>query len=209
MNRLLIVLAACLFVAVGCGKIRSGSSSKSFPVVEIVTSAGTIRAELWPDRAPKTVANFLAYVESKHYDNTIFHRCISGFMIQGGGLTPDWKEKPSRGPIVNEADSGLRNVKGTLAMARTPDPHSATDQFFINTVDNRRLDHEGKTNAGWGYCVFGEVTSGMDVVRAIELAPTVGDERKGRPARPVVIKSIRQISGPKMTKTKAKEAGGK
>lgn len=189
---------ALLFALSGCerGGSRGGGRRGSFPVVEIETSAGTIRAELWPDKAPKTVENFLYYVDSGFYDGTVFHRCIRGFMIQGGGVTPDGREKPTvRPPVINEADSGLSNVTGTLAMARTDDPHSATTQFFINTVDNRRLDFEGRTDEQWGYCVFGEVLSGMDVVYAIEEAATVGDERKGQPARPVVIKSIRRVGG--------------
>jgi cyclophilin family peptidyl-prolyl cis-trans isomerase len=197
----------------GCEKYGAGRSG-SFPVVDIVTSAGTIRAELWPDKAPQAVANFLQYVDEGFYDNTIFHRCIVGFMIQGGGLTPDWKEKPARAPIRNEADSGLRNVRGTLAMARKGPPHSATCQFFINTGDNAKLDHEGSTDAGWGYCVFGQVTSGMEVVDAIEQAPTVGSEKAGRPAKPVIIKSIRRVGGPKPAPAKPKQepkdkAGGK
>ena len=180
----------------GCEKYGSGRSG-SFPVVDIVTSAGTIRAELWPDKAPQTVANFLQYVDEGFYDNTIFHRCIVGFMIQGGGLTPDWKEKPARAPIRNEADSGLRNVRGTLAMARKGAAHSATCQFFINTADNAKLDHEDSTDASWGYCVFGQVISGMEVVDVIDQAPTIGPEKAGRPAKPVVIKSIRRVGGPR------------
>ncbi len=202
-----LAVASAALVLGGCDKYGAGRSG-SFPVVDIVTSAGTIRAELWPDKAPNTVANFLQYADGGFYDNTIFHRCIVGFMIQGGGLTPDWKEKPARAAIRNEADSGLRNVRGTLSMARTSDPHSATCQFFINTADNSKLDHEGKTDAGWGYCVFGQVTSGMEVVDAIVQAPTVGPEQNGRPAKPVVIKSIRRVGGPKPAPAKAK-AGSK
>jgi cyclophilin family peptidyl-prolyl cis-trans isomerase len=191
----------------GCDRYGAGRSG-SFPAVDIVTSAGTIRAELWPDKAPNTVANFLQYADEGFYDNTIFHRCIVGFMIQGGGLTEDWKEKPAREPIRNEADSGLRNVRGTLAMARKPDPHSATCQFFINTADNPKLDHEDNTDSGWGYCVFGQVVSGMEVVDAIELAPTVGPEANGRPAKPVVIKSIRRVGGPRPAAGGAKAKAG-
>jgi cyclophilin family peptidyl-prolyl cis-trans isomerase len=204
-----LAVASVALAQGGCEKYGSGRSG-SFPVVDIVTSAGTIRAELWPDKAPNTVANFLQYADEGFYDNTIFHRCIVGFMIQGGGLTPDWKEKPARAAIRNEADSGLRNVRGTLSMARKPDPHSATCQFFINTADNSRLDHEGKSDSGWGYCVFGQVTSGMDVVDAIEQAPTVGPEKNGRPAKPVIIKSIRRVGGarPAPPKEKAKEKAG-
>ena len=196
-GRFAVLAVASVALALGgCEKYGAGRSG-SFPVVDIVTSAGTIRAELWPDKAPNTVANFLQYADEGFYDNTIFHRCIVGFMIQGGGLTRDWKEKPARAAIRNEADSGLRNVRGTLAMARKPDPHSATCQFFINTADNSRLDHEDNSDSGWGYCVFGQVISGMEVVDAIEQAPTVGREKDGRPAKPVVIKSIRRVGGPK------------
>lgn len=198
-------LAMMLMVSGGCKP--SGGGRPSFPVVDIVTSVGTIRAELWPDKAPKTVANFLQYADEGFYDETVFHRCIVGFMIQGGGLTGKLQEKPTRVGIINEADSGLRNVCGTLSMARQPAPHSATSQFFINTVDNPKLDHVDTTDAGWGYCVFGQVISGMDVVYAIERAPTVGPEAKGMPANPVVIKTIRRVGGPKKptvapTKTK-------
>ncbi len=197
-----VVLAMMLMVLAGCKP--SGGGKPSFPVVDIVTSAGTIRAELWPDKAPKTVANFLQYADEGYYDNTIFHRCIVGFMIQGGGFTPDWTRKPTRVAIRNEADSGLRNVRGTLAMARETAPHSATSQFFINTVDNAFLDHEARTKSGWGYCVFGQVLSGMKVVESIERAPTVGDPKVGRPTLPVVIKSIRRVGGPKPTAASAK-----
>jgi len=200
----IVALAVAMAMAGSGGCKKSGGGRGSFPVVNIVTSAGTIRAELWPDKAPDTVANFLKYVDDGYYDNTIFHRCIVGFMIQGGGLTPGWKEKPTRASIRNEADSGLRNVRGTLAMARTSSVNSATSQFFINTVDNAFLDHEGNTDKSWGYCVFGQVLSGMNVVDAIERAPGVGDPRVGRPARPVVIKSIRRVGGPKPAPTRAK-----
>ncbi len=195
-SRAILAVASVAVALGGCGKYGS-SRSTSFPVVDIVTSAGTIRAELWPDKSPQTVANFLQYTDEGFYDNTIFHRCIVGFMIQGGGLAENWKEKPAHEPIRNEADSGLRNVRGTLAMARTGDPHSATCQFFINTVDNAKLGHEDNTDRGWGYCVFGQVISGMEVVDAIEQAPTVGPEQNGRPAKPVIIKSIRRVGGPR------------
>jgi peptidyl-prolyl cis-trans isomerase B (cyclophilin B) len=197
-GRVAVLAVASVALALGgCDKYGSGRSG-SFPVVDIVTSAGTIRAELWPDKAPNTVANFLQYADEGFYDNTIFQRCIVGFMIQGGGLTPNWKEKPARAPIRNEADSGLSNVRGTLSMARTADPHSATCQFFINTADNSfKLDHRDNSDSGWGYCVFGQVTSGMEIVDAIEQARTVGPEKAGRPANPVVIKSIRRVGGPR------------
>lgn len=140
--------------------------------ISITTSKGTIFLELYPDKAPQTVANFVAYVEAGFFEGTIFHRSIKGFMIQGGGLTPDMQEKTTREPISIEADNGLKNSRGTIAMARTMLPDSATSQFFINTVDNAFLDFKAKTPQGWGYCVFGQVTKGMDVVDAIEAVKT-------------------------------------
>ena len=127
--------------------------------VTIETSMGNIVLELYPDKAPKTVGNFMSYVKSGKYDGTIFHRVIPRFMIQGGGFTPDMRQKPSGKPIVNEADNGLKNTRGTIAMARTRDPHSATAQFFINVVDNHSLNHRGKNARGWGYAVFGNKKS--------------------------------------------------
>ena len=136
-------------------------------MVEMTTSKGVIELALDTDNAPITVANFLAYVQSKHYDGTIFHRVIPGFVIQGGGLGPGMHEKVTREPIENEADNGLKNLTGTICMARTSEPHSATSQFFINLKDNSFLDHTEKTAQGWGYAVFGRVTSGMEVVELI------------------------------------------
>jgi len=185
-----LALAAAVAPA-GCMQRTSRPAQKksSFPVVVIETSQGTIEAELWPDKAPITVKNFLGYVDDGHYDQTIFHRCIRGFMIQGGGFGPNMQRKQTREAIRNEADNGARNVRGTLAMARTSVVHSATDQFFINTVDNRGLDHGV---GDFGYAVFGKVIEGMEVVDGIERAPVVGDPRDGRPQKPVVIKSIRR-----------------
>jgi peptidyl-prolyl cis-trans isomerase B (cyclophilin B) len=137
------------------------------PLVLFETSSGDILIELFPDKAPKTVENFLAYVDSGFYENTIFHRVIKGFMIQGGGYGPRMDEKPTRDPVESEADNGLKNERGTLAMARTADPHSASAQFFINLADNGFLDHTAKTAQGWGYCVFGKVSEGMEAVDAI------------------------------------------
>ena len=142
------------------------------PVVIIETSKGTIAAELWPDKSPETVENFLAYVDDGFFDGTIFHRVIPGFMIQGGGFTPDMRQKAGKSPVVNEARADVGNDRGTLAMARTGDPHSATAQFFINHVDNAGLDHTAKTPQGYGYCVFGKVTDGLDVVDAIATVRT-------------------------------------
>ena len=137
------------------------------PNVLLDTTEGEILIELYPDKAPETVANFLKYVDEGFYKNTIFHRVIKGFMIQGGGLTLKMEEKPTNAPVKNEADNGLKNDRGTIAMARTMDPHSATAQFFINLVDNGFLNHTAPTMQGWGYCVFGKVVDGMDVVDKI------------------------------------------
>ncbi|MBQ1420064.1 MAG: peptidyl-prolyl cis-trans isomerase [Desulfovibrio sp.] len=137
------------------------------PNVLLDTTEGEILIELYPDKAPETVANFLKYVDEGFYKNTIFHRVIKGFMIQGGGLTMKMEEKPTSAPVKNEADNGLKNDRGTIAMARTMDPHSATAQFFINLVDNDFLNHTAPTMQGWGYCVFGKVVDGMDVVDKI------------------------------------------
>ncbi|KON80127.1 peptidylprolyl isomerase [Azoarcus sp. PA01] len=140
--------------------------------VKLHTNHGTITLELDAEKAPETVENFLAYVRAGHYDNTIFHRVIKGFMIQGGGFEPGMVQKPTREPIKNEADNGLKNVTGTVAMARTQAPHSATAQFFINVADNDFLDFRSADTQGWGYCVFGRVTEGMDVVNAIRSVKT-------------------------------------
>jgi cyclophilin family peptidyl-prolyl cis-trans isomerase len=146
------------------------------PKVEFDTTAGKIVVELNPAAAPKTVANFLDYVNAKHYDGTQFHRVIDGFMIQGGGFTADYKQKPTKPPVVNEAEqsskAGLLNVPGTIAMARTSDPNSASSQFFINVNDNKSLNFRSPDPAGIGYTVFGKVVSGMDVVNKIAKAPT-------------------------------------
>ena len=151
--------------------------AKAKPRVRIDTSCGPIVVELEPDLAPRTVANFLRYVDEGFYSDTVFHRVILGFMIQGGGLLKDLSEKPNHGPISNEAtatfEAGLRNTPGTLAMARTDNPQSANCQFYINTAINPRLDHKDTTDAGFGYCVFGRVVSGMEVVTRIEQVTTV------------------------------------
>ncbi len=162
------------------------------PVVEIDTNFGTIKVELYPKKAPITVKNFLAYVDAKHYDGTIFHRVIPDFMIQGGGFTEEMKQKTTKDPIKNESDNGLTNVKYSIAMARTSVPDSATCQFFINTKDNPFLD---KANAGdkVGYCVFGQVISGEDVVDKIKAVKTgVKNGMKDVPVENVVIKSIKR-----------------
>jgi cyclophilin family peptidyl-prolyl cis-trans isomerase len=144
----------------------------AMPVVKMETSMGDIMIELNPDKAPKTVENFLNYVNKGFYDGTIYHRVISNFMIQGGGYTSDFQKKATDAPIKNEANNGLQNKRGTIAMARTSDPHSATAQFFINVVDNHFLDFRAQTVRGWGYTVFGKVIEGMDVVDKIRRTPT-------------------------------------
>ncbi|MDH5287669.1 MAG: peptidylprolyl isomerase [Betaproteobacteria bacterium] len=164
------------------------------PVVELDTTAGKIRIELNAAAAPKTVANFIDYVKAKHYDGTVFHRVIDGFMIQGGGFTADLRQKPTRPPVVNEAEmsskAGLLNVPGTIAMARTPDPNSATAQFFINVNDNKSLNFRSPDPQGIGYTVFGKVTSGLDVVQKIAKVPTgSAGMHQNVPKEPVVINS--------------------
>lgn len=165
------------------------------PQVELKTNRGTIVIELFPERAPKSVANFLDYVNSGFYNGTIFHRVIDGFMIQGGGFDAAMEEKPTRAPIPNEARNGLKNAAGTLAMARTMDPNSATAQFFINLVDNRSLDYPSPD--GWGYAVFGKVTKGFDVVQQISRVPTTDKGMyQNVPTTPVVIESARVVTAP-------------
>ena len=162
--------------------------------VSVETNFGTFTIALDGARAPKTVANFLAYVDRAHYDGTIFHRVIDGFMVQGGGFDERYEKKSTLAPVQNEADNGLKNTRGTVAMARTSDPHSATAQFFVNVADNAFLDHRGKTDRDWGYTVFGKVDAGMDVVDAIKALPTAagGPFAKDAPTRMVVIKSVRR-----------------
>lgn len=196
MNRLSFLFAlTCTFAAVV--PVQAGEGN---PVVVVETSEGTFEAELYQDKAPNTVKNFLSYVNEKFFDNTVFHRVIGNFMIQGGGFNTDLKEKPTKDPIKNEADNGLRNEIGTLAMARTQDPHSASAQWFINVADNNFLNHTSKTGQGWGYAVFGKVTSGMDVVVKIKSKKTgtAVMEMQGQrmpaqdvPVEPVIIKSIK------------------
>ncbi len=148
------------------------NAAQSNPKVLMKTTKGDITIELYPDKAPITVNNFLSYVNDKFYDGTIFHRVIKGFMIQGGGLTEDLAEKPAKAPIQNEAKNGLKNKRGTIAMARMPEPHTASSQFFINHANNSFLDY-GEASDGWGYCAFGKVIAGMDVVDAIATSPTM------------------------------------
>ena len=171
------------------------TTMSDMPVVQLETSMGDITIELNEEKAPKTVENFLNYVNSGHYEGTIFHRVIDGFMIQGGGMDAQMNEKKTNAPIENEADNGLKNDKGTIAMARTQDPHSATSQFFINVKDNDFLNHSGKNMQGWGYTVFGKVTDGMDV---IEKMRSVATGRFGMnadvPNEPITINSAKVVS---------------
>jgi cyclophilin family peptidyl-prolyl cis-trans isomerase len=185
MKRLLRVLLA-LTLTVPLAALAAEPARTDNPRVRITTNLGVIEVELDARHAPETVKNFMNYVQTGFYQGTIFHRVIPGFMIQGGGFRPGMDEKVHGVTIRNEADNGLKNLAGTLAMARTPDPHSAAAQFFINTVDNPNLDHRDKTTQGWGYCVFGKVTQGMDVVHKIEHVET----RNVGPFQNVPVKDI-------------------
>jgi peptidyl-prolyl cis-trans isomerase B (cyclophilin B) len=194
----MVRLTTMLFAALA---LVAASAHAANPQVDLDTSAGKIRIELYPDAAPKTVENFLAYVKSKQYDGTQFHRVIPGFMIQGGGFTADFVQKPaSRPPLQNEAEqsskAGLLNVPGTVAMARTGDPNSATTQFFINVADNKFLNFREATPQGYGYTVFGKVVDGMDVVQKIAAQPTGagGPFPKDVPNERVTIKSASVVS---------------
>jgi len=190
-----------MFTAVGLAVIAAGALAAN-PQVDLDTTAGKIRIELYPEAAPKTVENFLAYVQAKHYDGTQFHRVIKGFMIQGGGYTADFKEKPTKSPVRNEAEqsskAGLLNVPGSVAMARTSDPNSATAQFFINVGDNKFLNFREATPQGYGYTVFGKVVAGMDVVDKIAGSPTSagGIFTKDVPTERVIIKSATLVTTP-------------
>ena len=177
-----------LFMLCAAAMVPAGALAAD-PQVDMVTSLGRIRLELYPAKAPKSVANFLQYVKDGHYNGTIFHRVIPGFMIQGGGMTPDMAQKPTRPPIPIESKNGLKNQAGSLAMARTSDPNSATAQFFINVNNNAFLDYPGQD--GHGYTVFGKVIDGMDVVNKIVAVPT-GNQgmHQNVPRTPVVIESM-------------------
>jgi peptidyl-prolyl cis-trans isomerase B (cyclophilin B) len=175
------------------GTITQATAAEGRKSVKITTNMGTISVELFAKEAPKTVANFLAYVKAGHYSGTVFHRVIAGFMVQGGGFNPGMSQKDTNANVDNEADNGLRNEVGTLAMARTSDPHSASAQFFINTADNVFLNHSDKSARGWGYAVFGKVTDGMDVVRKIEATPTGQKSGFGDvPVEDVIIEKIEE-----------------
>ena len=184
MNKTAKLLLAAAFAV-------SGLTAQAETLAEIDTNYGTIKLSLDEQRAPKTVANFVRYAEKGFYNNTVFHRVIDGFMIQGGGMTPDMGEKATRDSIQNEAQNGLKNDKYTIAMARTGNPHSATSQFFINLADNDFLNHKDQSPQGYGYAVFGKVTDGFDVVDAIE---NVATKRHGYhddvPVKPVIIRRV-------------------
>lgn len=182
-------LAFALIGLIGC-TIQALAAN---PVIELKTSLGNIVVELNADKAPKSAANFVQYVKDGHYDGTVFHRVIDGFMIQGGGFDARMTQKPTRPPIENEARNGLKNLPGTLAMARTSDPHSASSQFFINLVPNTFLDYPSRD--GWGYAVFGKVVTGMDVVEKIAKVPTANAGlHQNVPVTPVTIESARVIN---------------
>lgn len=187
-RRIAALLVCCITLFSIHGHAQQSSDN---PMVNISTSLGDLTIELYPDQAPETVENFLRYTGDGFYDGTIFHRVIPGFVLQGGGFTADMERKPTRDPIQNEADNGLENLRGTLSMARLPDPHSATSQFFVNLADNPHLDHQG--GGQWGYAVFGKVVEGMDVID--EIAGVETTTRSGHsdvPAEPVVIEEARR-----------------
>ena len=188
MKEVIMALVAGLLCAVVVpGEL--GAADKKNPLVVLETSKGIIEIELYGDKAPETVNNFLGYVADKFYDGTIFHRVINDFMIQGGGFTADMMQKKTKAPIKNESGNGLKNEPGTIAMARTPDPHSATAQFFINVRDNAFLNKD-QAQDGAGYCVFGKVVKGMEAINAIKVVPTgVQKGMRDVPTEPVVIKT--------------------
>ncbi|HZM34483.1 MAG TPA: peptidylprolyl isomerase [Burkholderiales bacterium] len=182
-----------LFVLSAAAVVPAGALAAD-PQVDLKTSVGSIRVELYPAKAPKTVENFLRYVRDGHYDGTIFHRVIPGFMIQGGGMTPSMAQKPTRPPVPIESKNGLKNQLGTLAMARTSDPNSATSQFFINVSNNAFLDYPGQD--GHGYTVFGKVVDGMDVVNKIVSVPTDNQGmHQNVPRSAIVIESASVVGG--------------
>ncbi|MEY5099884.1 MAG: PpiA [Pseudomonadota bacterium] len=184
----LLAAATTLAATLPLSAAAQSQTTQAHPRVRLETSLGNIVLELDPQAAPKTVANFVQYVKDKHYDGTIFHRVIDGFMIQGGGYTVDMQEKSTRAPIPNEAANGLKNTPLTIAMARTMEPHSATAQFFINVADNKFLNHTQPTTNGWGYAVFGKVVAGADVVDKIRKVPTANrGMRQDMPTTPVTI----------------------
>lgn len=192
-NALFAAVSFCTLFAMA----PQGGAAAEQPRVRLQTNLGVIVLELNHDKAPKSVDNFLRYVREGHYDGTIFHRVIPNFMIQGGGFTTDYKQKSTHDPIENEADNGLLNDRGTIAMARTSDPQSATAQFFINVADNNFLNYSSPTPQGWGYAVFGKVVEGMDVADKIVSTPTGpgGPFPKDAPRQQVVIEKASIVSG--------------
>lgn len=205
----LLSIAVLILVALG---LMTSSFGPSFaaegdnPVVCLTTTYGDIVIELYPDKAPETVDNFMTYVDAKFYNGLVFHRVIANFMIQGGGFTESMSRKEGNAPIKNEADNGLSNEIGTVAMARTGEPHSASSQFFINVKDNKMLDFKEKSPRGWGYCVFGKVIGGMDVVEQIKNVKTTSrDGYEDVPVEPVVIKKAYQMGPDEVKAVKAKK----
>ena len=194
MRKEFVILGLLLVMGLTAWSGMAAENGAGNPRVALKTSQGEIVVELMPDKAPATVKNFLGYVDSGFYDGTLFHRVIKGFMIQGGGLTSGMERKHTRSPIVNEADNGLKNKRGTIAMARTRDPHSATSQFFINLEDNSFLDFKSKTPKGWGYAVFGRVVQGMEVVDRIGAVPTgTAGGYRDVPVEPVLIQEAAMV----------------
>ena len=189
------IIKTLLLLSLVSSLILVSAHASQNPVVLFETSAGNFEVTLYPDKAPVTVNNFLSLVEQKHYNGTMFHRVIKNFMIQGGGLDTSMEKIGGVTPIKNEADNGLKNMKGSIAMARTNEPNSATDQFFINTKDNYNLDHTAKNMRGWGYAVFGKVTNGMDVVMKIEnSATTTKSGRRDVPVKTIEILQVKTIT---------------
>ena len=189
---ILLVLISCCSLILQSFASAAGPEEKAQPANPIVlmkTSLGQIKIELWPGKAPETVKNFLQYVDAGFYDGTIFHRVIESFMIQGGGFTPDMKQKPTHAPVKNEASADLKNDRGTIAMARTNVVDSATAQFFINVVDNAFLNHKDSSPNGFGYAVFGKVIDGMDVVDKIKGVKTASQDV---PVQQVIIESVKR-----------------
>ena len=211
-SKIALFLVTLMLGVAGCGASEPDKQTVSTapaagqpanPRVLIETSKGNITVEVFPGNAPLSAANFLNYVKSGFYDGLAFHRVIPGFMIQTGGMTPDMAEKPKGAPIQNEADNGLKNLRGTLAMARTGDPHSASSQFFINVADNAFLNHRGKSFEGWGYAVFGQVIDGMNVVDAIVAVPRGNRGPNGDvPVDPVVMKRVTLLAQAAPAKSK-------
>jgi cyclophilin family peptidyl-prolyl cis-trans isomerase len=205
-----LLLTSTMLIALGLVLTSFGAASakdNANPIVTIKTNLGDITVELYPDKAPETVQNFLWYVDSKFYEGLVFHRVMPNFMIQAGGHTKDMVRKETRPAIKNEASNGLSNLRGTIAMARLGEPHSATSQFYINVKDNQPLDFKNKDSAqGWGYCVFGKVISGMDTVDKIRQVPTMSkDGYNDVPVEPVLITKVYKPTKEEIDALKAKK----